>query len=304
MIHVPELVANKARAHGVGEWVDELPELVHELQTEWGITVGRVLDGGTEAFVAEATMVDETPAVLKVLVPGRGDAAGEEARALQLDGGRGCVELYRWDPAYDALLLERLGPSLNDFGLPLAERHRILCDAAARVWRPAAGQGLMTGAEKAEGLIQLIEDRWEKLDRPCSAAAVDHAIESARRRRDAHDDERAVLTHGDVHEWNALRTPDRRACGGPDWKLIDPDGVLAEAEYDLGVMMREDPVELLQGDPRERARKLAGWTGLDAEAIWEWGVAERVSTGLVADEIDLQPVAAQMLEAADAIAVV
>ena len=41
--------------------------------------------------------------------------------------------------------------------------------------------------------------------------------------------------HGDVHQWNALQ-----AAGG-GFKLVDPDGLLAEAEYDLGILMREDP---------------------------------------------------------------
>jgi streptomycin 6-kinase len=104
--------------------------------------------------------------------------------------------------------------------------------------------------------------------------------------------------HGDVHQWNALRTVDDEHL----FKLVDPDGLLAEPEYDLGIIMREDPVELLQGDPHERARFLASRTGLDADAIWEWGVVERVSTGLLAVEIDLQPVGGQMLTTADAVA--
>lgn len=49
-----------------------------------------------------------------------------------------------------------------------------------------------------------------------------------------HDDERAVPVHGDVHQWNALQ-----ARSG--FKLIDPDGLLAEAEYDMGVLMHEGP---------------------------------------------------------------
>src|SRR5439155_8960831 len=49
-----------------------------------------------------------------------------------------------------------------------------------------------------------------------------------------------------------------------------PDGLIAEAEYDLGILMREDPRELLEGDPRSRARWLARRSGLDATAIWEW----------------------------------
>jgi streptomycin 6-kinase len=63
--------------------------------------------------------------------------------------------------------------------------------------------------------------------------------------------------------------------------------------------MREDP---LDGDLRARARRLAQRTGLDEEAIWEWGVAERVSTGLLATRIGLQPHGRDMLAAADRVA--
>jgi streptomycin 6-kinase len=66
--------------------------------------------------------------------------------------------------------------------------------------------------------------------------------------------------------------------------------------------MREDPVELVHGDPRERSRWLARRCGLDAEAIWEWGVVERVSTGLLAVRIGLQPVGDQMLTVANFLA--
>ena len=63
--------------------------------------------------------------------------------------------------------------------------------------------------------------------------------------------------------------------------------------------MREDPLELMMGNPYERARWLANRTDLNAEAIWEWGVAERVSTGLLATKVDLQPAGRDMLRAAD-----
>jgi streptomycin 6-kinase len=136
---------------------------------------------------------------------------------------------------------------------------------------------------------------WEELDRPCSERAVDHAIACAARRAEAHHDERAVLVHGDVHQWNALEAPD-------GFKLVDPDGLLAEPEYDLGIIMREDPLDVLENDPHERARWLAARTGLDAVAIWEWGVVERVSTGLLGTKVGLQPVARQMLALADRLA--
>jgi streptomycin 6-kinase len=70
----------------------------------------------------------------------------------------------------------------------------------------------------------------------------------------------------------------------------------------MGVLMREDPNELLEGDPRDRARWLAARTGLDSESIWEWGVVERVSTGLLCTRIGLQPVGRDMLRVADLVA--
>ncbi|MGD0394188.1 MAG: hypothetical protein ABSC41_16285 [Acidimicrobiales bacterium] len=70
----------------------------------------------------------------------------------------------------------------------------------------------------------------------------------------------------------------------------------------MGVLMREDPLELLDGDPHHRARWLARRCGLDADAIWERGVVERVSTGLLLTQIDLDPVGRDMLAVADHVA--
>jgi streptomycin 6-kinase len=66
--------------------------------------------------------------------------------------------------------------------------------------------------------------------------------------------------------------------------------------------MREDPLDVRDDDPQERARWLAARTGLDATGIWEWGVVERVSTGLLGTKVGLQPVARQMLALADRLA--
>jgi streptomycin 6-kinase len=292
---VPPVVRAKAQAAGAGSWLDALPALIGRLERAWSVRVGRAYGDATDAFVAEAVTAGGTPAVLKVLVPREGDAARHEIAVLRLCGGDGCVGLLRHDAGLGALLLERLGPSLHELGLPMVRRHEILLATAQRVWRPATGAGLPTGEQKAHWLAGWISGTWEELSRPCSVAAVDDALASADRRATAHDPARAVLVHGDVHEWNALQA-------GEGFKLVDPDGLEAEPEYDLGVIMREDPVELLEGDPLARAAWLAERSGLDATAIWEWGVVERVSTGLLGVKVGLQPVASQMLRAADRVA--
>ena len=184
MIDVPAVVRNKARAAGAEDWLERLPALVSSLEADWSITVGHPYEGGTEAFVADATLADGTLAVLKVLVQGR------PLTSRRLVGGDGCPVLYRYDPGDGALLMERLGRPMHELGLPLARRLEILCAT----------------------------------------------------------------------------------------------------------------VELLGGDPVDRARWLAARTGLDLVAIWEWGVVERLSTGLLCTRIHLQPLGRDTLAAAEAVA--
>lgn len=296
MVEVPAVVRNRAIAEGHEDWIDHLPDLVRELERDWSIVVGQSYEEGTEAFVADATLDDGTPAVLKVLVPRRdGGLDDHEATVLRLADGDGCPVLFRHDTTRQAMLMERLGPSVFALGLPYERRLPILCDTAARIWRPAPDAGLPTGAEKATWLSEFIVSTWTELDEPCARRTVDHALACALRRHDAHDDERAVLVHGDVHQWNTL-------LAGDTYKLVDPDGLLAEAEYDLGVLLREDPDEPAAADTMATARWMATRLGLDSQAIWEWGVVERVSTGLSTTRIGLQPVGRQMLQLADRIA--
>jgi streptomycin 6-kinase len=295
-VEVPPVVRSTARANGADGWLDELPGLVDRLERGWEITVGTAYPDATEAYVAEVTLADGSPAVLKLLIRrGHGRHTTDELTVLRLADGDGCVRLLRYDEDSGAMLLERLGPSMYRLGLPIGQRHEILCRVAMRLWRPAPDSGLRTGAEKARSLTRYVEDAWDRLGRPCSEAAVAQALESAARREAAHDDERAVLLHGDVHQWNTLQA-------GADWRLVDPDGVLGEPEGDLGVLMREDPIELMQGDPRDRAHWLAARTGTDPVAIWEWGNIERMANGLYSLETDLEPHGRDSLAAADRVA--
>jgi streptomycin 6-kinase len=291
-LEFPDALLTRVRLSGAEAWLRGLPALVARLERAWSITVDRTLEGGHEAFVAEAVTGDRMPAVLKILVP-REDEPRHEITALRLAHGEGCAQLYDAEEGAGAMLIERLGPMLADRDVAPEQRLSIMCDAAVRVWRPAAHRGLPTGAEKGRWLVEFITRTWEETGRPCSERAVAYAIDCAERRIAAHDDERAVLVHGDVHPWNTLEAPD----GG--YKLIDPDGLLAEPEYDLGVLLRGDPVELMQGDPTERAGWLAHRTGLDATAAWEWGAVERVSSGLTCFVMEMHADAHEFLSAAE-----
>lgn len=160
------------------------------------------------------------------------------------------------------LLLERLGRPLNLLGWSQRAREEVLCATAMRVWRRVTDSGLPNGADKGRQLSDFIATKWTELNRPCAKGTIDYALRCAAERVAAHDDSRAVLVHGDVHQWNLLEA-------GNGFTLVDPDGLIVEPEYDLGVMMREDTVELIAEGPWVRARRLARRCGLDVQAIWQ-----------------------------------
>jgi streptomycin 6-kinase len=281
-IDVPPSLRKARTASGETVWLDALPELVSEMASQWSLDIGRSRDGfGMNALVVEATTADGTAAVLKLAPPGDAEKLALEATVLRLADGDGCVRLLDADMDRRALLLERLGPSMYDLGVPRRQRHELLLDAAKRMWRPVdPSVRLQSGSERARWTIERLGQVWEQSHRACSGRVLADAIACAERRAAAHDDTRAVLCHGDLHELNALQTEDGA------FKLIDPEGVMAEREYDLGVLMRNAPGE---DDLHERADWLATSTGCDRAAIWEWGTAERVLSALWCRVVDHQP---------------
>ena len=203
----------------------------------------------------------------------------------------------RADEERGALLLERLGPSLSDLGVPIDATPRDPHRPGGRVWRPAADAGLPTGADKAAWLAAAIAAMWERLDRPCSERTVAHALECAERAGLAHDPATARLVHGDVHQWNALQSRDRIRARRPGRAVRRPR-VRPRRDHARG------PAGTARRGPAHARAWLAARTGTDEAAIWEWGVVERVSTGLLATEIGLQPIGGADVAAADVIAAV
>lgn len=290
-VRVPDALRRKAAIEGAGclSWLADLDDFLDQLERDWQIVVGGSIGGGTASFVARATVVDGTPVVIKLAMPAALDgmeALEFEVRALLAAAGRGCVRVLNYDPGRGAVLLESLGRPLAELGLPLLRQFGVICETLSRLWAAPADPDLPSGADKAHWLASFIVTTWERLGRPCPVHVIDHAIRLAERRAQAFEPERAVLVHGDAHAWNTLEDPG--AAGR--FRLVDPDSLFAESEYDLAIPMREYNDDLFAGDPlrlgRECARLLARQSGLDEHGIWEWGYLERVSTGLLLIKLD------------------
>ncbi len=194
--------------------------------------------------------------------------------------------------------------ALAELSLPVTTQIEIICATLRRAWEvpKPTSPSLTSGADKARWLARFIAAAWEELNRPCAECIIEQAPAFAEVRRSGFDPKLAVLVHGDAHSGNTLQDLQHRSTAGARFKLIDPDGLLAEPAYDLAIPMRGWSSEVLEGDAmrlgRERCALLGQLTGVDTQAIWEWGFVERVSTGLLAMQVGAEQVGRQMLEVA------
>jgi len=259
-------------------WLASLNDQVRWFENNWDLRVGAVLSGGSEALVMSARQGDRD-AVLKIGLPAE-EGLRHEARLLEMAKGRGYAGLLAFDESRNTMLVERLGRPMGECGLPVEAQIDLLCETAGESWITAsADMGFMTGAGKARWLREFISSATQKHPGAISIEVKDQALAFTHSREQAWSADTSKLIHGDVHSFNALADP--KAPGR--FRLVDPDGYFMEPAYDLGLIMR-DYHEELRAAPlrlgRERAEHLAKRSGLEVQAIWEWGFVERVTTGL------------------------
>lgn len=301
--------ASVARARSLGDvgtdWLERLPGVVDTLTREWGLSVGSSLMGGTASWVGRVEGVDGSPAVLKVALPQRD--FGRQVGALVRADGQGYARVLRHDVERYAVLLEELGPIPD----PATEGHLTLMRRGARVlrtaWRVSRAPDepeAPTEDPKVGVLRALIDDELVRIAVPVPVEAVDRARTLLDRRAAAWDPRRTVVVHGDAHIANMLPVLQPRPGTVEGHVLVDPEAFLADPAYDLGVLVREwTGVLASAADPaaevRGWCRMLADETGADAQAVWEWGYIERVTSGLHLMGIGLADRGRPLLDVAD-----
>ncbi len=260
---VPKFVQQKAKSLGCeGEkWLYHLKDTIYDLEHRWGIRIEKTLEGGSEAFVAEVSAQDGGIAILKIVMPQmEGNSVIEqEVEALRIVNGDGYVRLINEDMNQRALLLERLGKPLDQLEYSTKEEIEIICSMLRHSWKPVQQpHHLQSMPDLIRWFQNFIPELWSELGKPCSKALIDQSLTFLESRLTKIDFTKAVLVHGDSHHGNALQDPTKPQ---PSFKLIDPDGLIGEPSYDLGILMREWLDDLIE-DPLENGKKTLffAWT--------------------------------------------
>jgi streptomycin 6-kinase len=255
-------------------WLEQLPELIVQCERRWSLSVGPSFEGLSYNYIAPAQGHDGKELVLKAGVPR--PELKREADALRLYDGRGSVHLLDADPDQGILLLERLVPGTMLSNLCPEDDDqatRIAADVMRQLWRPVPdGHSFKKIEAWFEGLDRLRQE-FDGGTGPFPSDLVQTAetlyAELSRSMGEP------VLLHGDLHHFNIL------SATREPWLAIDPKGVIGEAAYDVGALLRNPTPHVLRWADwdrilRRRVEILTEALGLERNRILGWGAAQAV----------------------------
>lgn len=263
------------------DWVAGLPAALDELAERWSLTWGRGLPGGSASYAVAARTVDGADRVVKLRMPDPTAVTPGEVPVLAAAAGRGYAVLHDHDVHHDALLLERLGRSLEQTPGEPARTLDVLVDTLREAWRLPL-ETVPGDEHKALSLRRLVLDTDARLGRRTDPRVLRQAVAYAEELAEPGPDA-WVVVHGDAHPANALRTTTEREGAPAGHVMVDPDGFRCDPAYDLGVTLREWTRRLEDGGrPVLEAwcDRVAERAGVDRGRTWRWAYLERVSTGL------------------------
>lgn len=258
---------------GVGRaWLDRLPAILAACQEHWNLTIGAPVGNLSFNYVAPAFLADGTRVMLKT---GLTDEFPSQPQALRHFDGHGMVQLLAYDELNAVMLLERLEPGTS---LRAVEDDEIAIEAAAnvmrKIWRPLPQEHypFPTVCDWGEGFARL-RNLYDGGTGPFPPAVFDKA-EKLYVELSASMDE-PVLLHGDLHQDNIL------SAGREPWLAVDPKGVIGEAVYETGALLRNFWPDILSlPDPKSlmtrRIDQLSEALGFDRERIYGWGFSQAV----------------------------
>jgi streptomycin 6-kinase len=275
-------------------WLDGLDSKIRALEELWGCRFGEALGGGSAAYVAQVVDRNGNDAVGKIALPdgGVGYVGFErEVAALHAGGSNAYVAILEHNAKHQALLLERLGESLEQLGFNVEQQIAFLAPTISEGWRPMPerleGAEFPTGHDQLDWLANFIVSETKLNEGRVSDRIVATALQFVDRRR-ANMAKQRTLIHGDAHPGNLLSVG---SVASTRFKMIDPEGLLSEPAHDLAIPLRGWVDELLHGDAQQLAiswcEQLADLAHVEATAIWEWAFIERVSTGLLLSRLSL-----------------
>jgi streptomycin 6-kinase len=225
-------------------WLDQLPDLVHKLSSQWQLTDIKVFENLSYNYVARAySNYYQSAVVLKICLPEK--TFMHEVHVLNYYNGIGCVRLLHYNEEHKAQLLEAIEPGTVLKEL-FPEHDQQAVEIAVNVMKLLHREPIQSS--HAFITIQEWFSLFDSLTIPDALKShVERACKIAKQLRITQHD--LYLLHGDLHHENILKK------GSSEWIAIDPKGVLGELAYEVGPFI-SNPLNLFENNSVEAVKNI------------------------------------------------
>jgi streptomycin 6-kinase len=207
---------------GAATWIESIPSIVDDIEREWSIEIGPVID--VEATLSWVAAIGED-AVLKVAWPH--DEGRDEIAALQQWDGDGAVRVLRHDTERWAYLLERCRPGTKLAKKWSTETVPIGAALLQRLWVPGVGGPYASLGDVLRSWAAIARERAERMPDVLDAGLVAEGCALLESLPGAEQ----FLLHGDFHPGNVL------AAAREPWLAIDPKPLVGDRYWDAVLLV-------------------------------------------------------------------
>ena len=252
--------------------LERLPAILTRCEQRWGLTLSPPFAHLSFNYVAPATRLDGTQVIVKVCT--FSDEFLPQWEALRFFDGHGIVQLLAYDAEDEVLLLEDLQPGTLLSTVEDDEKATaIIASVMRQLWRPMLREHSFPTVEKWGKGFEHLRSYYEGGSGPFPPRLLEEA-EKLFAELSASSAE-LVLLHGDLHHENIL------AAQRQPWLAIDPKGLVGEAAYETGALLRNELTRVFEAPkPRHvmerRVDQLADELGFERARIRGWGLAQAV----------------------------
>lgn len=252
------------------KWLAALPETINTYERKWDLKVSSPFPLSYN-YVAPAKTSEGKDVVLKISFPDNHEFSAE-IEALKFFHGDVAIKILQEDLQRGVVLLERAVPGvrLRDI-TPDSEQIHIASNVLKKLHKPIS--------HSASPLFPTIND-WAKA---FTRYRTEHSLTTGPVPKElfekgesifteyTQEKKEQVLLHGDLHSDNILSS-DR------GWLVIDPKGVIGEAEFELGAYLRNPYYDYPKGSDykkleTDRIVQFSEELGFDKERLRNWAFA-------------------------------
>lgn len=220
-----EIIVGAFRDEGK-RWIENLPETLCRLESDWQIEIKRPFPNLSYHFVAACICADGREAVIKAGFPGEAETFSGEVRTLKFIDGKGLNKLLRFDENRYAMLMEKLAPGENlktAFRNVPAQAVETAIETMPKFWQKPP----------PEHDFPVLEKWFDGLGR---AEKINFAPGYVRKAQAYFSElnsfsETKVLLHGDFHHENIL------SAAREPFLAIDPKGIIGNIGYDVSIFL-------------------------------------------------------------------